>query len=509
MVRAIAARIQGDDYQARWFWIQACRLFTPLTKVVKVAYEFHGVKSFDDVVVYYEGRMDDEGNSLLAEYYQVKFHVTSAGAFTWQGMMDPGFINASSISILQRLKNAQQQFAPYGMEAHFILYSPWQIHPDDPLAQIHSVADGRLDWERLARGGNRSKMGKIRTAWREYLKLDSDEELRIVLRPLRILPGKTLIELNEKLNDKLYQAGLKPVEEGQLIHPYDDLARRLIQSGKTEFIRSDIEAICKRENLWMEPPISRPNAYQVGIRSFLRWAENLEDETDVMLDLLRWFDGRNIKSPELWQEQIYPAVQNFLATLSPNQTCHLHLHAHLSIAFAAGYCLNSKSGIDVAVVQSTRSGRIIWHPNANPNQDAYPTWIFTEELLAEGGSDIAIAIAITHDISTDVKFYLAQTQLPIRRIISATLPGRPNPQAILDGDHAKLLADQLSNYLRVNRTLTERQSQLHIFAAAPNGLVFFIGQVARSFGTTAFYEYDFDTNMPGAYQPSLAFPPLS
>jgi hypothetical protein len=106
MVRAIAARIQGDDYQARWFWIQACRLFTPLTKVVKVAYEFHGVKSFDDVVVYYEGRMDDEGNSLLAEYYQVKFHVTSAGAFTWQGMMDPGFINASSISILQRLKNA-------------------------------------------------------------------------------------------------------------------------------------------------------------------------------------------------------------------------------------------------------------------------------------------------------------------------------------------------------------------------------------------------------------------
>jgi hypothetical protein len=250
------------------------------------------------------------------------------------------------------------------MEAHFILYSPWQIHPDAPLAQIHSVADGRLDWERLAQGGDRSKMGKVRTAWREHLKLDSDEELRIVLRPLRILPGKTLIELNEKLNDKLYQAGLKPVEEGQLIHPYDDLARRLIQSGKTEFIRSDIEAICKRENLWMEPPISRPNAYQVGIRSFLRWAENLEDETDVMLDLLRWFDGRNIKSPELWQEQIYPAVQNFLATLSPNQTCHLHLHAHLSIAFAAGYCLNSKSGIDVAVVQSTRSGRIIWHPTA-------------------------------------------------------------------------------------------------------------------------------------------------
>lgn len=509
MARAIAARTQGDDYQARWFWIQACRLFAPLTPVVRVAYEAHGVKSFDDVVVYYKDRIDDEGNSLVAEYYQVKFHVTSAGAFTWKGMMDPAFINAASISILQRLKNAQQRFAPNGTEAHFILYSPWQIHPDDPLAQIHSVADGRLDWYRLAQGGDKSKMGKIRAAWREHLKLDTDEELRIVLRPLRILLGKTLTELGDKLNDKLYQAGLRPVDEGKSIHLYDDLARKLIQTGKTEFTRSDIEAICKRENLWMEPPISRPNAYQVGIRSFLRWAENLEDETDVMLDLLRWFDGRNIKSPDLWQEQIYPAIHNFLAALRPGQHCHLHLHTHLSIAFAAGYCLNSKSGIDAAVVQSTRYGRIIWHPTTSHNQDAYPTWLFSEELLAEGGSDAAIALAVTHDITADVKLYLTQTQQPIHRIISAMLPSEPNPQAILDGNHAKLLADQLCNYLRTNRTTTERQSKLHIFAAAPNGLVFFIGQVARSFGTTVFYEYDFDTNTPGAYQPSLAFPPLS
>jgi len=509
MARAIAARIQGDDYQARWFWIQACRLFTPLTKVVKVAYEANGVKSFDDVVVYYDGMVDDEGNALLAEYYQVKFHVTSAGAFTWQGMMDPTFINAASVSILQRLQNAQQRFAPNGTEAHFILYSPWQIHPDDLLAEIHSVADGRLDWHRLVQGGDKSKMGRIRKAWREHLKLDSDDELRVLLRPLRILSGKTLTELSEKLNDKLYQAGLRTVEEGVLIHPYDDLARRLIQSGKTEFVRSDVEAICKRENLWMELSTSKPSAYQVGIRSFLRWAENLEDETDAMLDLLRWFDGRDIKSPELWQERVYPEIQHFLAALNPGQICHFHLHAHLSVAFAAGYCLNSKSGIDVAVVQSTRSGRLIWHPTLNPNQDVYPVWTFTEELLAEEDLDTAIAIAVTHDITQDVKFYLAQNQLPIRRIISAALPGGPSPRAILDGDHAKLLADQLSNYLKTKRTIIERQNKLHIFAAAPNGLAFFIGQVAHSFGVTVFYEYDFDTNLPGAYQPSITLPPLS
>ncbi len=256
MAKAIAARSQGDDYQARWFWIQICHLFTPSTKVVKVAYEANGVKSFDDVVVYYENMVDKTGSPLLAEYYQVKFHVTSAGAFTWEGMMNPAFINARSVSILQRLKNAQQQFAPNGTEAHFILYSPWQIHPDDPLAEVHSLVDGKLDWHRLAQGGDMSKMGKIRTAWRNHLEIKDDEELEKLLCPLRIRQGKTLEELNQDLNDKLSQTGcLKPVEEGQLSHPYDDLIRKLIQTGKIEFTRSDIEDICKREHLWIEQSI--------------------------------------------------------------------------------------------------------------------------------------------------------------------------------------------------------------------------------------------------------------
>lgn len=319
MARAISARIQGDDYQARWFWLQVCRLFGNRAKVVRVAYEANNVKSFDDVATYFdESMVDEEGNFLQAEYHQVKFHVTSAGAVTWQSMMDPNFINAATVSILQRLKNAQEQLAPNGTEAHFILYSPWQVHPDGLLARIHSQTDGKLDWYRLAKGGDKSELGKLRSAWRQHLGIQTDEQLQVILRPLRIRQGPTLNDLGNTLNDKLKLAGLVPVEEGCLCHPYDDLVRKLFQSGKTEFTRSDIEAICKREKLWMGYFIPEPDAYRVGIRSFFRWAENLEDETDAILDLLRWFDGRYIQSPELWQEQIYPAIESFLAkSLSP------------------------------------------------------------------------------------------------------------------------------------------------------------------------------------------------
>ncbi len=130
--------------------------------------------------------------------------------------------------------------------------------------------------------------------------------------------------------------------------------------------------------------IPEPDACRVGIRSFLRWAENLEDDTDAMLDLLQWFNGRSIRFPELWQQQIYPAVEGFLSrTLRPGQRCHIHLHTHASIAFAAGYCLDSKSGIDVAVIQSTRPlakvvAEVLWGLNKG---DRSPVFLRSSGLI--------------------------------------------------------------------------------------------------------------------------------
>ena len=509
MARAIAARNQGDDYQARWFWCQACRLFGPHTKVVRVAYEAYNVKSFDDIVVYFDGMVDEEGNNLNAEYFQVKFHVTSAGALTWESLIDPSFINATSVSLLQRLRDAQQKYAPNGTEAHFILHSPWTVHPDDPLAKIRSETDGRLDWHRLREGGPKSELGKIRTAWRDHLGIQTDEELHTILRPLRIHQGRTLKELGDVLNDKLSLAGFKPIDESCLCNHYDDLIRKLLQAGRVEFTRDEIVEIGKLEKLYMGCTSNKSDNRQIGIRSFFRWAENLEDDTDEVLDLLRWFDGRHIRSPELWQQQVYPSIESFLTTkLEPSQRCDLHLHAHGSIAFAVGYCLDSKSGIDAAVVQSTRSGREIWRPSPHPDPAKYPSWEFGSEIISEDGTEVALALCVTHQVTPDVKTFIEHEKLPVSRILTCTPPSGPGPGSILDADHAKLLADQLSAHLKTKRTSVERQGKLHLFVAAPNALVFFIGQVARSFGSCIFYEYAFEDNLPGAYQPSLSFPPI-
>lgn len=509
MAKAIAARTQGDDYQARWFWHVVCRLFLDKTFVLRVVYEDQNIKSLDDVAVYYrDGMVDEYGQPLKADYYQVKFHVSAAGGFTWRGMMNPAFINATSVSLLERLRNAQQQYAPDGTGCRFILFTPWLPDPNDPLAELVSLTDGHIEWSKLAIGGPRSITGTIRATWREHLKLSTDEELRRVLQPLRLERGPTLAKLRGDLNYALQAAGLQPVAEGCFVHPYDDLTRKLLQQGQTSFMRADIERICQREGLWRDRTLFVPGDIHIGIRSFIRWTEHLEDETNELLSLLPYFEGRYIRSEEIWHTTIFPELLRFFeASLRGRRRCYIHLHAHATIAFAAGYCLDSKAGIDVIPVQSTPHGREIWDAVSHQSVEMYLGWEVEELSLNDAGTDVVVALGVTTDISADVQHFVAQHLPHARRLILFRVGHTAANTAVQDGIHARRLAASLVTRVRDIRTMVERQYPLHLFVAAPNGLLFFVGQLARNLGSCLLYEYDFDRVAPGAYRPSMAFPP--
>lgn len=508
MANAVAARMYGDDYQARVFWLQACRLFDDRTKVTAVEIEAANIKSLDDVVVHYSGMTDTDGDVIANDYYQVKFHMALNGAITWKEMIDPAFINASSVSLLQRIKNAQEQFAPDGRGCRFYIYSPWGIHPDDSLAKVLSNVDGRIRWETLAEGGERSEMGKLRVAWREHLGLGSDEELRVVLAPVRFEQGHSHAQIERTLNDKLRLAGLKAVEEGAMNHPYEGLARKLVQSGRAKIDRKAAEALCKRENLWIGKTPLEPDTRRIGIRSFVRFAENLEDETDEILCLLKHFDGRYLRDAGDWDKVILPDVRDFLRRcVQPGSRCLIHLPVHGTIAFLSGWCLDQKSGVNVALVQTGVQGRQLWQLNpCDADTSTFSDWQVTSLPMAQGKGDIALAISITHDIEHDVAAYVERCVPSISRIMHCDISATGGA-AIRGADHAGYLARRLSGLLKAQRTNEERSGRLHIFFAAPNAFVFFLGQLSRSFGPLTLYEYDFESNLPGAYCPSVSIPP--
>src|SRR5262245_7899309 len=122
MTQAVVARQQGDNFQARLFWLYAALLLDPTSGVNRVAYEV-GPKAFDDVLVEYDpsgAPQDHAGARYLRDHMQCKWHVRP-GEFGYTELVDPVFSNAQTNSFLQRAHTAQLAHAPDGTGARFKL----------------------------------------------------------------------------------------------------------------------------------------------------------------------------------------------------------------------------------------------------------------------------------------------------------------------------------------------------------------------------------------------------
>lgn len=253
-------------------------------------------------------------------------------------------------------------------------------------------------------------------------------------------------------------------------------------------------------------------ALRLGIRSFGgpdSLALNMEAGTDRMLPLEDSFfgpGGRYIRLHSLWQEEILPRVREFLIEASKERgPVVLDLAAHASIAFAAGYCLGTKSGLDVAIRQRSRREIRELRGELTPLPEE-PLW--SDEADRPGSReavDVALSIGITQDVLGDIERFVKCNGLKVSRILTARLAPNPGPEGVRDGAHALHLAQSLHWKIK-SRTMAERGGVLHLFASAPNAVLFFLGQLCRGVGTIQLYEYDFHTGAPGAYLPSIRLP---
>jgi hypothetical protein len=255
----------------------------------------------------------------------------------------------------------------------------------------------------------------------------------------------------------------------------------------------------------------QPVPLHLGIRSFSgagAWGQ-LEEQSDEVLDLTRYFDGRWILDDRLWDEKVFPEVRAFLLghVGRGGQPLVLDFAAHSSIAFAAGYCLEVKSGLDITVLQRTLTNTFEYRAEPGPS---------TEEILWEEqpevyydpqANDVAFAIGVTHDPQKEAEEYLKSSQLDITRLVPLTVP-KPSTTSVRDGLHALQLAQWLVRKVR-QRSAREREGTLHLFMAAPNAFVFFLGQLSRSFGPVQLYEHDFHKERGGPYWPSIRLPQRS
>lgn len=496
MANAVSAGWHGHDYQARFFWIHASALRDPdQSHVIEVSYEADGPKAFDDVIIRYEPPRASTGPVRISvDYHQIKFHVTGAGRFGYVDLIDPAFIGAEKVSLLERLKQAKESAS---QNAAFHLVTIDSVKDNDPLAEIISAVDYSLRLDKLSVGKtDGSKMGKVRKLWREHLKLASDGDLMKVLEGLHIATGqRSLTQLRDDVNLRFRLVGLISCHDSSEFR-FDAAARSLKSKGLYQFTREQFETLCKEEG-WVrsEPPENRLN---VALRSF---TDGPNDRIDALpentLSLSQHFDGRHLRPREDWASAIQPAVESFLARIKhAERRIRLFLDVHTSIAFLAGRCLGLKSGIEIELVQKGRSGTSVWR--ADDGEDKLAASITTEHL--HSGPDIALVLSISRDAVDDVRDYVAK-QPTIGKILHITPAEGPGQNAIVGGAHAARLADDVAR--AVAKIRVPFAAKIHVFSAAPNAFNFFVGQHVEAMGPCVFYEFDFNRRIDGSYHPTF------
>ncbi len=270
MTQAIAARRDGDTFQARLFWWHACRLLDPNSPIVRVGFET-GPKSFDDIWVEYDparSAVDQYGDPLRREHIQCKWHV-SPDSYGYTHLIDPDFVNANARSLLQRAREAQLAYAPAGTGVRFKLLTNWTLDRADPLREMIGNRSGAMLLGKLyGSATDNSRAGAVRKAWREHLSIDEDE-LKQLARTLAFgQTTETLEGLREYLDVAFGFVGLRRIPANQSAFPYDDTIFQWMAQGRLEFDRSTFPAICRREGLIGQAE-GQPRVYGAGVPSGL------------------------------------------------------------------------------------------------------------------------------------------------------------------------------------------------------------------------------------------------
>lgn len=260
----------------------------------------------------------------------------------------------------------------------------------------------------------------------------------------------------------------------------------------------------------------RSTLVNIGIRSINGWGRDMKFRNPDFLDLTHYFGGpekREIENPAWWNERIFPAVRTFLSrVIDERNPLLLDFAAHSSIVFAAGWVLEPKSGLDFQIRQRTGDETSFeWHAHDGSIPEG-ALWQEKPEIeLDPAAPGIAVAVSVARpEVAGHVKAYVQRKGLPVSRILDATIAPEPGGRSVRGGAHALRLAQTLVMLIQARRAATNPEAPVHFFCAAPNALMFYLGQLSSSLGKVILYEHPFKAeNAYGRYQRSIELPPPS
>lgn len=506
LANVVAPRLEGDEYQSLFFWYHAASLLRKNT-IKEINYESDDVDGVDDLVIFYnEPGVDAGGWNSVADYFQIKYHVDNRNRYGSEAIIDPKFINCKK-SLLQRFHEAHEKITNLGSGCfRLFLVSNWQWDQNDPLLSSIRDTDGSLP-KSFFEERKSQRIGKIRESWRRHLNIDEQsfvsfaEKLRFQMNHF----GRR--DFKENVMDRLHVAGLVVPNDPNKAELYTGLALKFIKDGTKRFTRESLLTICRDYELIAHRHTAIAKDPVIGIRSFIRFAERIEDECDSHLCISEHFIGRVLKDGLDWSKDVarevsdYLSRPDFLRSVRAVEHC-IMLECHGSIALLSGYLLPRISGARIYPVQKGVES-VKWKPVGEKNIEW--GWDSRSTELNPTAEAVILALSITHDVNTDVEKFVQDNGMIVRNMISYRSQSGIGLNSIDNGDHAIYLVNGLIK--EIGRIRQDNpNSELHLFFSAPNGFMFLLGQTGNALGSIQLYEYDYTNESNGSYSPSIKLP---
>ncbi len=474
---ARAAAVRGDDYQHAVGWVAACTALTD-PDVESVSVEDAGGGHFDDIVIrrrtgpdqYIQVKSSNYGNVLIDEDWLLT-PATPAGRSPLQHFY----------ATWENLITQQRPF-------ELTVLTNRGFDPGDPiLGALRDLKFSRVAVGQLHAKTPRSAAGKQRRRWAAHLGTGEDELLAF-LAAVTWRHGDAEPAWDEQARPLMRLAGLRNDDEA--ITTGKALIRSWVSDGAGPQTRDDIRRQVADKNL-----LARSGTLTLAVHAIDRQPD--VTTPNVELDFTALFAGdspftrRQLTDPASWQQVIAPQLAQAARTLEAYGPRRVHVTGsmRLPLWFAVGRALPDVRGWTLSLNQRGQE----WH--TTPTARVAPRTL--ANITVGQGSDLALAIGLTHDPAADVNSYIRAVGLPIAELLVLGPEAEPGPDSVPGAAWAAGWARAARDSAR-QAAARLRAQHMHLFIAAPAAIALMMGHHWNLMPATTLYEH-----IPPGYIPTI------
>lgn len=463
---ASGARLTGDDLQHAVAWHSALRTQVDNAGVRSVTVEASGAGNVDDVVI--------EKVSEPPEYFQVKATTSASHPITTEWLSAPS--RSRGPSVLQKIFASASELRQNGELPQLTLVTNRSIDPRDPLLTVRDRNDRLATGLRAATG----PVAAARDALAEHLGCEVSELLEF-LQHLRLRTDASEAVWRDHIYDISYAAGVRADPTAFRLGVAE--VREWVKSDRVTRTRSDIAAAIDRLELRVRDPFT-----VIAIKALDEGDLPVPDNA-ALLDWVPYFRGdeartrRGLKDPRNWNSLLRPQVRDLARSMRSAGARQILVTGTMRLPtwFAVGVEFQDSAGFTVAKVKDN----VMWtRPDTRVDAARIVVSHRVEDLPV--GQDIALALAVSADLTPDVQVHMANVGLtmPIVTVQSAT---GTSTSSIEGPAHNYALALAVRDLARhVHRVV--RPPKLHLFIAGPAAFALILGALWDRVPTTQTYE---------------------